>query len=97
MQNMVVALALCCISNAAQAANSPQAAEAVRKHRAEQTNSSSVSTTSTASGPKLQSLEACKNAAGLNVYQRERCVWRICKGRWGQGGCPPGTDQKFFN
>ena len=37
-------------------------------------------------------LAACKNDAGLNLVKRERCVYTHCKGHWGEGDCPPGSD-----
>ena len=40
-------------------------------------------------------LASCKTEAGMNPIKREMCVWKFCKGHWGQGGCPeeakPGT------
>ena|GEM_PF-4412755 len=42
-------------------------------------------------------LASCKTEAGMNPIKREMCVWKFCKGNWGQGGCPeeskPGTSQ----
>lgn len=37
-------------------------------------------------------LAACKNDAGLNLVRREKCVYQYCKGHWGEGECPPGSD-----
>jgi hypothetical protein len=34
-------------------------------------------------------LNACKADASWNPVKREKCVWRLCKGRWGKDGCPP--------
>ena len=33
-------------------------------------------------------LASCKTEAGMNPIKREMCVWKFCKGNWGQGGCP---------
>lgn len=70
--------------------NSKQATEAAQKHRAQ----SSVGNTQTQkpaakpSGSVANRLQACKSAAGMNVIEREKCVWSMCKGRWGKDGCP---------
>lgn len=86
----------------AAAQNSPQATEAAIKHRAEKSGNSStapVVDTSQTNAPKAspvqsqatlaQQLEACKSDAKWNVYKRERCVWKLCNGRWDKDGCPP--------
>lgn len=35
----------------------------------------------------------CKDKAGSNVVEREKCVWKYCEGHWGQGACPPGENK----
>jgi hypothetical protein len=43
----------------------------------------------TASGGSVaQRLQSCKTKAGINIIERERCVWSMCKGHWGKHGCP---------
>jgi hypothetical protein len=43
---------------------------------------------SASGGSVAQRLQACKSKAGMNVIEREQCVWSMCKGRWGKNGCP---------
>lgn len=35
----------------------------------------------------------CKEKAGSNLIEREKCVWKHCEGHWGQGACPPGENK----
>ncbi len=100
---LALALGLVCGSVAAQ--NSAQATESVKKIRAERAAGQEGSAKPVAKSPTAtakatpakamspsagaQSLKACKDDAGLNPIKRERCVWTLCKGRWGQGDCPP--------
>jgi hypothetical protein len=87
---LVVSLVLSCGIVVAQN-NSTQAAEAAKKHRAEQSGAAGASVKKGAAQPKgsvAQRLSSCKNAAGWNVIKREECVWDLCKGRWGRDGCP---------
>jgi hypothetical protein len=43
---------------------------------------------SASGGSVAQRLQACKSKAGMNLIEREQCVWSMCKGRWGKSGCP---------
>ncbi|MDR1967186.1 MAG: hypothetical protein LBQ32_00620 [Burkholderiaceae bacterium] len=87
----------------AQAQNSPQAVEAVRKYRAEQARENNSPAESRQSrsffssganphaNPKA-SLKSCMDHVGMNPVARDRCMRRHCEGRWGQGDCPAGGD-----
>jgi predicted lipid-binding transport protein (Tim44 family) len=81
--------------------NSKEAAEAARKHRAEKANPSKAAPAAPAAAAQpapakpaaggnsvAARLQACKTEAGSNFIKREQCVWTLCKGHWGQGGCP---------
>jgi uncharacterized membrane protein len=88
---LAVVLALSC-GVAVSQNNSRQAAEAAKKHRAEKSGLAASGSTKGAAKPTgsvAQRLAACKNTAGWNVIKREECVWNLCKGRWGNDGCPP--------
>lgn len=100
MKNSVFVLALVCNLGSAWAANSQQAIDAAKKHRAEKsssnasqprtrTTSTAKPTAATSTGSIAQRVEACKQNASWNLYKRERCVWQVCKGRWDKEGCPP--------
>lgn len=83
--------------------NSPQAIEAVKRHRAE-----TAGQTQNRAGPAQNrayrsggdpsanpdaSLKSCLNHYdGMNLAARTRCFNQHCKGRWGQGDCPQGAD-----
>jgi hypothetical protein len=100
MKNALLTFTLLFTLSVAGAQNSPQAIEAAKRHRAEKAGDSfsQVATSKNATtvagpvqskGSVAQQLESCKTNAKWNVYKRERCVWSLCKGRWGKDGCPP--------
>jgi len=77
--------------------NSPQAIEAARAHRASKgaapaaTAEAAPAATrpATSKRPAARgSLKACLDKAGMNPLERDRCMRRVCEGRWGQGDCP---------
>jgi hypothetical protein len=74
MKNMAIAL-VCCVGLGLTQAQATQ-------HK--------KSTASAATGSSLaRQLDACKADASWNPVKREKCVWRLCKNRWGKDGCPP--------
>ena len=99
---MVSAYLIVGLPSVAQAQNSPEAIEAVRKHRAQQAGTTRVRSSGnreayrSGGNPNLNpnaSLLACLNHYdGMNLAARTRCYNQHCKGRWGQGDCPAGND-----
>ena len=93
-----------------QAQNSREAAEAVRKHRAETAGSPGHAANAAAKPDTTRayrssadptanpnaSLKSCMDHAGLNIAARDRCFRQHCQGRWGEGQCPPGSDNNVM-
>lgn len=79
--------------------NSRQAAEAARKHRAEQGTRAPqrrpaldrpYRSSADPNADPNASLRSCLDHSGMNVVARDRCMRQHCEGRWGQGDCPAG-------
>lgn len=96
MKISILSLVSVLFFNQVWAENTKRATEAVAKHRVEKGQTASnniVSNTRTDKEIKFagnleQQLEQCKSNASWNPFKREKCVWRLCKNRWGQGSCP---------
>ena len=86
----------------AQAQNSREATEAVRRHRAETGTDqrttqpepgARAAATRRASGAGWErELARCLDPNNPNRSTREACIWQHCEGHWGQGQCPPGRE-----
>jgi len=77
--------------------NSKEAIEAARAHRASKGTAPAATAEAapaathpaTSKRPAARgSLKACLDKAGMNPLERDRCMRRVCEGRWGQGDCP---------